>query len=137
MAAIDAFKRQLLNKYHTTFLGGCAGSLRTFARLAKLYFWKGIRKVVVDFGKSYMVYQQVKEAHTKPGGILQPLPIPMGIWKDIAMDFILVLLPSKGFSDIFIVVEMDISCRRFLEHDSSGSFHKPYYEVTWHSSFHY
>lgn len=38
-------------------------------------------------------------------GLLQPLPIPEGVWQSIAMDFIEQLTRSKGKDTIWVVVD--------------------------------
>ncbi|GKC03858.1 ty3-gypsy retrotransposon protein, partial [Tanacetum coccineum] len=40
-----------------------------------------------------------------PGGYLQPLPTPTGVWEDVSMDFITSLPNSKGVTVIFVVVD--------------------------------
>jgi hypothetical protein len=52
-----------------------------------------------------VISQQAKSLNTSPAGLLQPLPIPSQIWEDVAMDFIIGLPPSFGFT--VIMVEID------------------------------
>lgn len=98
-------KQRLLHDFHSSLLGGHAGSLRTFMRLASQFFWKGMRREVHNFVQACMICQQAKSVTKPPSGLLQPLPVPQHIWEDIAMDFVCGLPCSKGFSVILVVVD--------------------------------
>ena len=37
--------------------------------------------------------------------MLQPLPIPAGVWEDLSMDFITHMPPSQGFTVILVIVD--------------------------------
>ncbi|KAF3653748.1 hypothetical protein FXO38_15495 [Capsicum annuum] len=52
-----------------------------------------------------MVFQQAKYQVLATAGLLQPLPIPDGIWEDISLDFIIGLLKSGDYDTILVVVD--------------------------------
>ena len=54
---------------------------------------------------SNVVCQEAKHTHSLPASLLQPLPIPHGVWKDLSMDFIEGLPKSEGYSVIQVVVD--------------------------------
>jgi hypothetical protein len=60
---------------------------------------------VADFIKQCSICQHAKHLNQSPAGLLQPLPIPEGIWMDISMDFIEGLPKSNGYSVIMVVVD--------------------------------
>lgn len=95
----------LLQEFHSSLLGGHAGQLRTFARIALQFYWPGMRNSVKKFIKTCDICQRAKHTNTHPAGLLQPLPIPNQIWEDISMDFICGLPVNKGYSVIFVVVD--------------------------------
>ncbi|XP_061344583.1 uncharacterized protein LOC133290508 [Gastrolobium bilobum] len=63
------------------------------------------RRDVKEFVSKCGVCQQVKYEASKPGGLLQPLPIPEGIFEDLTMDFIVGLPPSNGYTTILVIVD--------------------------------
>ena len=65
---------------------------------------KGLSKNVRNYIRACVVCQRNKLDFSSPAGLLQPLPIPNAIWKDITMDSIEGLLKSKGKDTILVVV---------------------------------
>jgi hypothetical protein len=47
-----------------------------------------MKQDIESFIAQCVVCQQTKHLHSKPAGLLQPLLIPEGVWKDLSMDFI-------------------------------------------------
>ncbi|CAM8987449.1 unnamed protein product [Rhodiola kirilowii] len=88
-------KDLVLQEYHDTLLGGHAGVQRTLSRVSSHFYWKGMQGDIKAYVQRCGTCQQVKSITTTPQGLLQPLPMPVGVWTDIAMDFI-THLPSDG-----------------------------------------
>jgi hypothetical protein len=105
LSSMSPFKTLLLKEFHETPIGGHAGIIKTLKRLAANFYWTDMRKDVKQFISSCTVCQQTKYPTTKPGGLLQPLPIPENVWEDISMDFVTGLPISNGYSVIFVVVD--------------------------------
>ena len=52
-----------------------------------------------------VTFQQNKDGHTHPTGLLQPLPIPEHKWEGVSIDFITGLPKAQGKDCIFVVVD--------------------------------
>lgn len=99
------FKQLLLREFHESLVGGHAGVAKTLKRLSENFFWDNMRQEVQAFIRQCNICQQVKYSSKKPGGLLQPLPIPADIWEDVSMDFITGLPLSNGSTVILVVVD--------------------------------
>jgi hypothetical protein len=64
-----------------------------------------MKTAVDEFVKQCLVCQHAKHDHNKPAGLLQPLPIPSGIWRELTMDFIEGLPMSEGANVIMVIVD--------------------------------
>lgn len=79
--------------------------MKTYLRLAGEWFWVGMRRDVSQYVQNCSICQQQKYSQQSPVGLLHPLPIPTGVWRDISMDFIDGLPLSKGINSILVVVD--------------------------------
>jgi hypothetical protein len=95
----------LLEEHHGTPTGGHSGFLRTYRKLADTLYWVGMQKSVRDFVRTCDTCQRQKYAATTPGGLLQPLPVPNGVWEDLSLDFITGLPKSRGYEAVLVVVD--------------------------------
>lgn len=73
-------------------MGGHAGSLRTYMRLAAQFYWKHIRHDVQSYVQCYLICQQAKGPTTPPVRLLRPLPISQQIWKILLWNLSVVFL---------------------------------------------
>ena len=64
-----------------------------------------MKQAVEDYIKQCATCQQAKQLNQTPAGLLQPLPIPEGVWMDLSMDFIEGLPKSQGYSVIMVIVD--------------------------------
>ena len=79
-----------------------------------MFAWKGLKGDVVNFVQQCGMCQQAKHSHTHLAGLLQPLPIPEGVWRDISMDFVEGLPKVDGYSVILVVVDRFTKYAHFM-----------------------
>lgn len=73
-----------------------------------------MRTDVEAFIKQCSVCQHAKHSLQHPMGLLQPLPIPAGVWQDLTMDFIEGLPKSDGCSVILVAVDRFTKYAHFI-----------------------
>jgi hypothetical protein len=64
-----------------------------------------MKELVQDWVRSCAVCQRYKSEHLHPAGLLMPLPVPQGVWTDVALDFVEALPRVRGKSVILTVVD--------------------------------
>lgn len=98
-------KNKLLKEFHSSPVGGHAGITRTIARISAHFFWKNMKQRIKHFVQNCLICQQAKHDTRAPAGLLQPWPIPDQIWEDVAIDFIIGLPLSNGYTVIMVVID--------------------------------
>jgi len=73
--------------------------------MTEQFFWKNMANTVKEYVKACPISQQAKYNTLPPAGPFQPLPILYHIWQDIAMDFVIGLLMSHGYSVKLVVID--------------------------------
>lgn len=96
----SALQTNLIATCHSSAIGGYSGTVATYYRLKRHCNWRGMKQDVDNFVKQCTICQQAKHSLQHPMGLLQPLPIPAGVWQDLSMDFIEGLPKSEGYSVI-------------------------------------
>ncbi|KAF7117140.1 hypothetical protein RHSIM_RhsimUnG0001600 [Rhododendron simsii] len=102
--SVGNIKTQILQELHGRPVGGHSGKERTYKRVKRSFYWKGMKKAVFKFVAECDVCQRNKTETVASPGLLQPLPIPTRLWTKISMDFIEGLPLSNGKLVIFVVV---------------------------------
>lgn len=67
------------------------------------------------FVRQCEVCQRNKAKNTALVGLLQPLPIPKGIWEELSMDFITSLPSSQGKDTIMVIIDRLNKYAHFIE----------------------
>jgi len=119
-----ALQTKLISSLHDSAVGGHSGIHATYQRIKQLYYWPGLKLAVEQYVKQCQVCQQAKPLHSKPAGLLQPLPPPEKPWQDITLDFIDGLPNSDGANSILVVVDRLTKYAHFLP------LHHPYTAVS-------
>ena len=101
----EELRKLILDWVHNSPTGGHAGRDATLKKLQRLFYWKGFHRDVQQHVRTCAVCQACKYEAVASPGLLQPLPIPAGVWQDISMDFIKGLPKSFGAQVILVVVD--------------------------------
>ncbi len=111
-------REELLKRHHDDPLAGHFGIDKTLELMSRKYYWDSIKTDVKEYVDSCDVCQRVKVKRHRPHGELNALPQPSGPWKEITMDFITDLPPSKRkghvYDAILVVVDRYTKMVRYL-----------------------
>jgi hypothetical protein len=100
----------MLQDHHSSSLAGHFGVAKSYEFLKRSYYWPCMLKDVKEYVRACVSCQQNKVEQLKLAGLLQPLPIPEGIWKSISLDFIMQLpMSSNMHNDAIMVVVCRLS----------------------------
>lgn len=83
-----ALRREILQLWHNSTIGGHSGIDNTYRRVSSLFYWKRMKEEIQGLVKYCDVCQRHKYDNASYPGLLQPLRIPKSAWISISMDFI-------------------------------------------------
>lgn len=99
-------QRIILDEAHRSRYTIYPGNSKMYRDLKRHFWWSGMKLAIATYVSKCLTCQQVKIEHQRPGGMLQPLPIPTWKWDEISMDFIVGLPRSKtGHDSIWVIVD--------------------------------
>ena len=114
----EAVRDELLKRHHDDPLAGHFGSDKTTELLRRKFFWGTINKDIKAYVDTCDICQRTKARRHRPYGEMHALPQPKGPWKEITMDFITDLPPSKRrgcvYDTILVIVDRYTKMVRYL-----------------------
>ncbi|KAA0062255.1 putative Retrotransposon protein [Cucumis melo var. makuwa] len=114
---ISELKNVILEEAHSSAYAMNPGSTKMYRTLKKTYWWSGMKQEIAEYVDRCLICQQVKPVRQRPGGFLNPLPMPEWKWEHITMDFLFGLpRTSSG-------------------HDGSWDTHLPLMEFAYNNNY--
>ncbi|KAK9119098.1 hypothetical protein Scep_017191 [Stephania cephalantha] len=108
-------RTEILQEAHRSRFSVHPGRTKMYADMRRLFWWPGMKSDVSEFIRACEICQRVKAEHRRPGGLLQPLPIPQWKWEHIAMDFVSGLPRSpRGHDSIWVIVDRLTKSAHFI-----------------------
>jgi hypothetical protein len=98
-------RKEMMREYHDSPLAGHRNDKVTTSELSKKYYWPNMKDDVHNYVASCSKSQMNKHSTMKQAGLLKPLPIPQGPYRDVTMGFITSLPKEQGYDAIFVVVD--------------------------------
>ncbi|KAA0026249.1 pol protein [Cucumis melo var. makuwa] len=115
----NAVKTELLTEAHSSLFFMHLGSTKMYQGLKRVYWWRNMKREVIDFVSRCLVCQQMK-ALQRPAGLLQPLSVPGWKRESASMDFITGLPKTlKGYTVIWVVVDRLMKLAHFISGKST------------------
>uniref|UniRef100_A0A8C5LPA6 Gypsy retrotransposon integrase-like protein 1 n=1 Tax=Leptobrachium leishanense TaxID=445787 RepID=A0A8C5LPA6_9ANUR len=105
---------QVLLFHHDNPITGHGGIQKTTELIKRTFWWPNMDLDIYNYVKHCVTCIRSKDMHTKPQGLLQPLPVPSKPWADIALDFIVDLPFSQMYNTILVVIDRFTKMAHFI-----------------------
>ena len=117
--ASPALRSEILKLGHDDPLSGHFGVKKTLELLARSWWWPGMKESVREYVETCPICQRTKVKRHRSYGALQSLPLPSGKWKEVTMDFVTDLPPSRDgsgrvFDSLFVVVDRYTKMAKYI-----------------------
>jgi hypothetical protein len=98
-------KDLLLQQCHASAAAGHMGTAKTYERVARRFWWNGVRADVVDYVSHCPACQRNKHRRRDgPRGVLHPVPLPSRRFEVVSMDFVTGLPRSEDGYDAILTL---------------------------------
>lgn len=71
-----ALQHKVTSALHDSPIGGHSDAPITFHKVSKLFYWPGMRAIILDYVRQCSTCSQAKPDPSKYPGLLEPLPVP-------------------------------------------------------------
>ncbi|KAK4701806.1 putative transposase, partial [Phenoliferia sp. Uapishka_3] len=113
---------RVVKSIHDAEEAGHRGVDRTIEKFRRTYYFPGCHNFIKNYVNTCDSCHRAKPLRSRAQGFLKPLPIPVGPWKSLSMDFIVKLPPtSRGFDSIFVVVDRFTKMAYLMPFSEKGS----------------
>ena len=112
---------EIIHLTHSTPYAGHPGIEKIYELVSRNYVWNLLYTDVTQFIKSCPQCQQTKVIHSKPAGLLNPIPPITTPWEEITADLIVELPSSQGYDSMFVVVDRFTKRAHFIPTTSTIS----------------
>ena len=85
---VQELKKKLMYESHNTVFTMHPGGNKMYQDLKQYYWWRGMKKDIVEYVSKCLTCKQVKAKHQVPSSLLNPISIPQWKWDKITMDFV-------------------------------------------------
>ena len=112
---VQDLKKKLMYESHNTVYTMHLGGNKMYQDLKQYYWWRGMKKDIVEYVSKCLTCQQVKAKHQVPSGLLNPISITQWKWDNITMDFVSGFpLTQKKHDSVCVIVDRLTKSAHFL-----------------------
>ena len=105
---------EVLDSEHDSKVAGHFGQDKTIELIRRNFWWPKMDEQIIQYIQSCTNCQQDKSRRHKKYGLLSPLELPHAPWQSIAMDFITDLPPSRGCTELWVVIDRFTKMAHFI-----------------------
>ena len=103
---VQEMKKKLMYESHNIVFTMHPRGNKMYQDLKQYYWWRGMKRDMVEYVSKCLTCQQVKAEHQVSFGLLNPISIPQWKWDNITMDFVSdFLLTQKKHDSIWVIID--------------------------------
>ena len=112
---VRELKKKLMYESHNTVFTMHPRGKKMYQDLKQYYWWRGMKKDIVEYVSKCLTCQQAKAKHQVPSNLLNPILIPQWKWDNISMDFVSGFsLTQKKYDSVWVIIDRLTKSTHFL-----------------------